>query len=92
MPDLRGISLRQAMRLVRAYGIHGEVEGTGIVEHQDPPPGAEMPDTVYLECSRETAGALVLSALEDRETTEDARERRARRDVEPARARRAARP
>jgi cell division protein FtsI (penicillin-binding protein 3) len=89
VPDFRGLSLRQAVRTLRAHGIHAEVEGTGIVMEQEPAPGEAWADTVTLTLSRDAAGGAGKAAL--LEGTERGRERRVPAAV-PARARRAARP
>jgi cell division protein FtsI (penicillin-binding protein 3) len=43
VPDVRGMSLREAVARLSAYGCLTLVEGTGRVTGQRPPPGAELP-------------------------------------------------
>jgi membrane peptidoglycan carboxypeptidase len=45
MPDLRGMSAREALRAAVKLGLTARVEGTGFVVAQDPPAGAAL-DTV----------------------------------------------
>jgi cell division protein FtsI (penicillin-binding protein 3) len=40
VPDLRGITIREAMRAARELGLEYEVTGSGIVESQNPSPGS----------------------------------------------------
>ncbi len=42
MPDLRGKSLRQALREIGPHEVVLEVRGQGIVTRQEPPPGTEL--------------------------------------------------
>jgi cell division protein FtsI (penicillin-binding protein 3) len=42
MPDLRGLSAREALRATVKLGLIAHVEGTGFVIAQDPPPGAPL--------------------------------------------------
>jgi beta-lactam-binding protein with PASTA domain len=45
MPDLRGLSAREALRATVKLGLMARVEGTGFVVAQDPPAGTAL-DTV----------------------------------------------
>ena len=40
MPDLRGMSAREAMRTLLKLGLTARMSGTGFVLSQDPPPGS----------------------------------------------------
>lgn len=42
VPDLRGLSARAALRLLSARGLEAEVEGSGRVTSQQPPPGGTV--------------------------------------------------
>lgn len=42
MPDLRGLSARDALRLVARIGMTAEMTGDGFVANQDPAPGAAL--------------------------------------------------
>ncbi len=42
MPDLKGLSIRGALRIISEYGIKVEVEGNGIVINQYPSPGKDL--------------------------------------------------
>ena len=47
MPDLRGMTIRRAMRLLHGSGVRCRMQGTGLAVSQDPPPGAPLnPETV----------------------------------------------
>jgi membrane peptidoglycan carboxypeptidase len=47
VPDLRGMSAREAVRKLVTLGMHARASGDGIVVSQDPPPGAPLdPGTV----------------------------------------------
>ena len=50
MPDLRGISARQAIYWLNALRVAVRVEGHGQVVAQWPEPGAPLPKEVYLRC------------------------------------------
>ena len=43
MPRLAGLSLRQAMETLAAYGVRLEISGRGVVTSQQPLPGAPLP-------------------------------------------------
>jgi len=61
MPDLRGLSARDAIRALVKVGLSPRITGDGIVVSQDPEPGAVVGDTttamVHLERTRSTAAA-----------------------------------
>ncbi len=42
MPDLRGFSVREALRVLAERGVEVTVLGSGRVQRQDPPPGASV--------------------------------------------------
>jgi len=42
MPDLRGLGLRQAIRVLTRFGVIPRVSGAGVVIAQDPSPGASL--------------------------------------------------
>jgi cell division protein FtsI (penicillin-binding protein 3) len=42
LPDMKGLSLREAARMVFELGLTPALEGTGTLSRQDPPPGAVM--------------------------------------------------
>lgn len=42
MPDLRGLSARDAVEAVGQWGLQSRIIGTGVVTDHDPPPGAEI--------------------------------------------------
>ncbi len=42
LPDMKGLSLREAARMVFELGLTPSLEGTGTLLRQDPPPGAVM--------------------------------------------------
>jgi membrane peptidoglycan carboxypeptidase len=42
LPDLRGLGLREAVRLLARLGATARVTGAGVVIEQDPPPGAVL--------------------------------------------------
>ncbi len=50
MPDLRGLSARQAIYWLAAYSVAVRVEGHGQVVAQWPDPGTPLPNEVYLRC------------------------------------------
>jgi cell division protein FtsI (penicillin-binding protein 3) len=54
MPDLRGFSVREALRVLSERGVEVTVVGSGRVQRQDPPPGAAVgrPVTVSLILER----------------------------------------
>jgi beta-lactam-binding protein with PASTA domain len=43
VPDLRGLTARQALRECARAGLRPVIEGRGFVEKQDPPAGAPLP-------------------------------------------------
>ena len=53
VPDLRGLSVREARRLLIACGLDGKLSGFGIVKRQDPAPGSMVSrrSHVVLVCS-----------------------------------------
>jgi cell division protein FtsI (penicillin-binding protein 3) len=61
MPDLRGLSAREAVRATVKLGLIARVEGTGFVVAQDPPAGAAL-DTV--SGCRVTLGRMTVAAQE----------------------------
>jgi cell division protein FtsI (penicillin-binding protein 3) len=61
MPDLRGLSAREALRAAVKLGLTARVEGTGFVVAQDPAPGAPL-DTV--SACRVTLGRTSAAARE----------------------------
>jgi len=42
MPDLRGLSVRRALKLLEGKGVIPIVEGWGLLQDQDPPPGKKL--------------------------------------------------
>jgi cell division protein FtsI (penicillin-binding protein 3) len=44
MPQLVGLSLRQAMQALAPHGVRLEITGRGVVSGQSPAPGAELPE------------------------------------------------
>jgi cell division protein FtsI (penicillin-binding protein 3) len=42
VPDLRGLSARDALRTLARLGLTARVHGTGVVVEQDPPPGSPI--------------------------------------------------
>jgi hypothetical protein len=42
LPELRGLSLREALRVLARLGITPRVSGEGVVIEQDPLPGAAL--------------------------------------------------
>ncbi len=52
MPDLRGLSTRQAMAWLRARGVSARLQGHGTVVRQTPAPGAPLPTQVFLAGSQ----------------------------------------
>ena len=63
MPDLRGLSAREALRAAVKLGLTARVEGTGFVVAQDPAPGASL-DTV--SACRVTLGRMSAAGREQR--------------------------
>jgi hypothetical protein len=46
MPDLKGMTMRRAMKVLTKSGVHCRVKGTGLAVSQDPPPGTPLePET-----------------------------------------------
>ncbi len=58
-PDVRGLSLRRALLLLRAYGVDAKVSGSGRVQRQVPPPGSSLDGVVELSCGESGAGVTV---------------------------------
>ena len=50
MPDLAGLSTRDALRWLRARGVAAQVRGTGVVTAHAPAAGAPLPARVTLRC------------------------------------------
>ncbi|ARA95114.1 penicillin-binding protein [Rhodothermaceae bacterium RA] len=50
MPDVTGLSVRQAVFWLAARGVHVEVQGRGRVTAQSVPAGATLPERVVLRC------------------------------------------
>ncbi len=52
IPQLRGLSVREALKILSSRGIEGRIEGSGVVVRQDPQPGVKIiPGMVcYLRC------------------------------------------
>jgi stage V sporulation protein D (sporulation-specific penicillin-binding protein) len=52
VPELRGLSIREARRLLLGLGLDSSIRGTGIVKRQHPPAGAyvEKASTVCISC------------------------------------------
>ena len=42
MPDLRGMTIRRVVKLLHRSGIRCQVQGSGLVVSQDPPPGSPL--------------------------------------------------
>ncbi len=53
LPDLIGLSAREALRLLSSHSVPSSVRGTGLVVRQDPPAGTPLPlkGTCRIECS-----------------------------------------
>jgi hypothetical protein len=62
LPELRNLSLREALRTLQSYGLMAEVTGHGVVVGQEPLPGTD-PDSlagpVHLECAPPPARATL---------------------------------
>lgn len=43
VPDMKGLPVREAVREAAALGLAPQIEGTGSLARQDPPPGAVLP-------------------------------------------------
>jgi len=43
LPDLKGFSLREAIKTAIGLGLKPTLDGTGSLSRQDPPPGAVLP-------------------------------------------------
>ena len=65
VPDLRGLSIREARRLLIACGLRGSLTGFGIVKRQDPAPGSMVArrSNVALVCLPKTRIDTRSSAL-----------------------------
>lgn len=50
MPDLRGLSARQAAAWLAALGVTAQVRGAGVVTDQAPAPGSDLPAAALLTC------------------------------------------
>jgi cell division protein FtsI (penicillin-binding protein 3) len=50
MPDLRGLSARQATAWLAALGVTATVRGAGVVTDQSPAPGSPLADAARLTC------------------------------------------
>lgn len=48
MPDLRGLSARQAAGWLAALGVAAQLRGAGVVADQSPAPGSPLPETAVL--------------------------------------------
>jgi hypothetical protein len=48
IPDLKGKTLKETIRILTTLGLKGIYEGNGIVINQDPAPGAPIPDSKIL--------------------------------------------
>ncbi len=42
LPDMKGLSLREAVKTAFGLGLKPSLEGTGTLSRQDPPPGAVL--------------------------------------------------
>jgi cell division protein FtsI (penicillin-binding protein 3) len=42
MPDLKGMTMRRAMKILTGSGVHCRMEGSGLAVEQDPPPGTPL--------------------------------------------------
>ena len=51
MPDLRGLSTRQARTWLAALGVDVRIDGTGVVRSQSPVSGAALPRTARLSAA-----------------------------------------
>jgi cell division protein FtsI (penicillin-binding protein 3) len=63
-PDLRGEPLRRALQVLGAYGLTPRVDGSGVVQDQDPPPGTALDaieGQVVLACELTTSKNTVLA-------------------------------
>ncbi len=50
MPDVRGLSARQAAAWLAALGVTAQLGGAGVVTDQSPAPGASLPASARLTC------------------------------------------
>jgi cell division protein FtsI (penicillin-binding protein 3) len=65
MPDLRGLSAREATRTLMKLGLSARLTGQGVVLAQDPPPGASLEggETCRLQLGRQPAPARTADVL-----------------------------
>ncbi len=49
MPDLQGLSLREAHRVLRNLDVEVEVKGSGLVYKSQPPPGQSLPQSAAIQ-------------------------------------------
>lgn len=61
VPDLRGLSTREARRMLLGCGLACSVRGFGVVESQDPPTGASLPagSSVVINCAPRRGEAYI---------------------------------
>lgn len=55
LPEVRGLSKRDALKLLHAWGVEITVDGSGRVYEQEPAPGSPLPEVVHLLCRPEVA-------------------------------------
>ena len=73
IPDVRGHSLRQALLLLRPYGVQVRVRGSGLVRTQVPGPGSRPDGPVTLVCRREAGSVGLRHARSGRRQAEESR-------------------
>ncbi len=56
MPDLKGLTLREALTRLGSIGARVQVSGSGVVVTQDPVAGTNIGDVVSLKLLPRTAG------------------------------------
>ena len=54
VPDVTGMSVLEANKLLRSYGLEMQIEGSGIAVSQDPAPDEEVLPTTVVEVTFET--------------------------------------
>ena len=66
LPDLRGLSAREALRILTKIGLTARITGNGVVSRQVPAPGAPIERGMTCELTLERA-ALAVASLADRQ-------------------------
>ena len=47
MPDLKGLTIRRAVKILNGTGMKCHVQGSGLAVSQDPPPGAPLKSDTF---------------------------------------------